>query len=68
MHRRHIAAAATAVLTVAIVLLPASSASAADDSPFGQHVKECAKSMGFSATTNPGMHQGASGGHEHHCH
>jgi hypothetical protein len=68
IHKRHVAATATAVLTVAIVLLPASSASAADDRPFGQHVKDCAQSMGFSGAHNPGMHRGASVGREHDCH
>lgn len=28
---------------------------------FGQHVSQCAHTMGFSAEHNPGMHQGRSG-------
>jgi hypothetical protein len=28
---------------------------------FGQHVSECAQTMGFDAAHNPGMHEGRSG-------
>lgn len=28
---------------------------------FGQHVLQCAKTMGFNGSHNPGMHHGASG-------
>ena len=28
---------------------------------FGQHVSQCAQTMGFSGDHNPGMHRGASG-------
>lgn len=28
---------------------------------FGQHVSQCAQTMGFGADHNPGMHHGASG-------
>ena len=30
-------------------------------SEYGQHVRECAQTMGFSGEHNPGMHQGAAG-------
>lgn len=30
-------------------------------SGFGQHVSQCAKTMGFNAEHNPGMHHGLSG-------
>ena len=47
------------------VLLSASAASAATPNPgpaFGQHVSDCAKTMGFSGTHNPSvMHGGMSG-------
>ena len=36
------------------------SASPADDAAYGQHVRECAQSMGFDGAHNPGMHRGAS--------
>jgi hypothetical protein len=51
-------AAGTAVLSAG-----GASAAAPDQGPaFGQHVSQCAKTMGFSGTHNPGvMHQGKSG-------
>jgi len=36
------------------------SAAPADAAAYGQHVRECAKSMGFDGVHNPGMHRGAS--------
>lgn len=55
---------ATAVAAVAVVL-PAAGALAATPNPgpaYGAHVVECAQTMGFSGTHNPGtMHQGKSG-------
>ena len=30
-------------------------------SEYGQHVRECAQTMGYSGEHNPGMHQGAAG-------
>ena len=56
-----------ATLTAGAVLLPSASAFSAfaatpDPGPaFGRHVSECARTMGFSAIHNPGMHQGKSG-------
>lgn len=52
----------TAAATLAVVLLAPSTAEAAPDSnSFGQHVRTCAQTMGFSGTHNPGMHHGAAG-------
>jgi len=51
-------------LAVGAVVLPAAGASATTSDPgpaFGTHVFECAQTMGFSGTHNPGMHQGKSG-------
>jgi len=52
-------------LAVGAVLLSAGAASAAAPTPgpsFGQHVSDCARTMGFSGTHNPGvMLQGAPG-------
>ena len=53
-----------AALTAGAVVLPVAGASAATPNPgpaFGQHVSECARTMGFSGTHNPGMHQGRAG-------
>jgi len=55
---------ATALAGGALVL-SAGGASAATADPaaaaYGHHVSECAKTMGFTGTMNPGMHQGKSG-------
>jgi len=52
-------------LAAGTAVLSAGGASAAAPEPgpaFGQHVSQCAKTMGFSGTHNPGvMHQGKSG-------
>ncbi len=45
-------------LAAGTVLLSAAAASAATPAPgptFGQHVSECAQTMGFSGTHNPSM-------------
>lgn len=56
------AAVAAAVLIMAgVVGMPAY---AADD--FGQHVRTCAQSMGFSGDMNPGMHHGRAGWDPNH--
>jgi hypothetical protein len=39
----------------------ASGQSAPTGSEFGHHVAECAQTMGFDGTHNPGMHHGFSG-------
>lgn len=49
---------AAATLT-AVVLLHASPATAVSGPTFGDHVAECARTMGLSGTHNPGVHQGA---------
>ena len=46
----------------ALTVLPLSAAVASPSAPsFGQHVSQCARTVGFSAAHNPGMHHGASG-------
>jgi len=55
---------AAAALAAGAVALPAVGASAATQAPsplFGNHVSDCARTMGFSGAHNPGMHQGAAG-------
>lgn len=54
-------AAATALVVLGAVLASSSaSAAPADAAAYGQHVRECAQSMGFDRHHNPGMHQGIS--------
>ena len=53
---------AAATVTAALVLSPAiASAGTGTGQEFGQHVRTCAQTMGFSGTHNPGMHQGFAG-------
>ena len=52
----------TGLALVSILVVPATAEAASSDaSAFGQHVRTCAQTMGFSGTHNPGMHQGAAG-------
>ena len=51
------AVAATLVIAVPTTAL-ASTPTGAD---YGQHVRVCAQTMGFTGEHNPGMHQGFSG-------
>ena len=54
----------TAVIAAGAVVLPVAGASAATPNPgpaFGQHVSEYARTMAFSGTHNPGLHQGGAG-------
>ena len=62
MARFALRSAATAALVVLGAVTASSSASAApaDAAMYGQHVRECAQSMGFDQQHNPGMHQGIS--------
>jgi len=60
MHRISGKLLAAAAVTATLVLIPAA-ASAATGQEFGQHVRTCAQTMGFSGTHNPGMHQGFAG-------
>ena len=50
--------AATAALALASPAVAAAAGSGAD---FGQHVRDCAQSMGFDGNHNPGMHHGYAG-------
>lgn len=50
---------AMAVVALVTGTAAASPAAAADD--FGQHVSTCARTTGFDAQHNPGMHQGFHG-------
>jgi hypothetical protein len=53
------AAAALAAATLLTAAPAAQGAPAAGD--FGQHVRVCAQTMGFTGQHNPGMHQGQAG-------
>ena len=62
---RAIARIGVGLAALAVVALAPATASAdtpADPgAPYGQHVRQCAQTMGFSGTHNPGMHQGYAG-------
>lgn len=61
-HRGALAAAASLLAGAALLLPPSTaSASTATTDDFGQHVRQCAQTMGFSRAHNPGMHHGAAG-------
>ena len=51
---------AAATVTAAVVLSAGPSV-AAGGPAYGEHVSHCARTVGFSSTHNPGMHQGARG-------
>lgn len=46
---------------VAALFLPLATSAQASGGDFGQHVRHCAQTMGFSGTHNPGMHHGFAG-------
>ena len=48
----------TVTLLAGALTLPATPALAATPN-FGAHVRDCAQTMGFTGTHNPGMHHGA---------
>ena len=54
------AVAAALFLLGAVVAPGSASAATADAATYGQHVRECAQSMGFDQHHNPGMHHGRS--------
>ena len=56
---RFAATAASVAFGVALVSASASAAPA-DAAAYGQHVRNCAQSMGFDQDHNPGMHRGIS--------
>jgi ABC-type phosphate transport system permease subunit len=65
MRIRHLLAstAAAGLLTGAVLALAPAAGATTDTAPvnFGQHVRQCAQTMGFSGAHNPGMHDGAAG-------
>lgn len=52
--------ATTVTSTTALVLVPPAAALANEPAGarYGQHVRQCAQTMGFSGEHNPGMHRG----------
>ena len=50
----------TAISTAALVA-PAAASAQTTGADFGQHVRHCSQTMGFSGTHNPGMHRGFAG-------
>ncbi len=57
---------AAALTAGAAVLAFGVTAPAGADDQFGQHVQECAQTMGFDGEHNPGMHHGADGWNPDH--
>ena len=61
MARFALNAVAAAVVLLGAVMAPGSaSAATADAATYGQHVRECAQSIGFDQHHNPGRHHGGS--------
>ena len=61
MRIRHLLPAAV-LAGAALTLAPAAGATTQSaPTNFGQHVRTCAQTVGFSGEHNPGMHHGASG-------
>ena len=52
---------AGALASAALTLVGAAAAPATAEGQFGEHVSTCARSTGFNADHNPGMHQGFHG-------
>jgi hypothetical protein len=54
---------ATAVAAASLVLTAPAAAYASSDSgaDFGQHVRTCTQTMGFTGAHNPGLHYGYAG-------
>lgn len=57
---RFAATAASVALGVVLAASASASAAPADAAMYGQHVRDCAQSMGFDQNHNPGMHRGIS--------
>jgi hypothetical protein len=51
---------ATAIAAITIAT-PGTANAATASSDYGQHVRHCAQTMGFTGDHNPGMHQGKAG-------
>lgn len=61
-------AATAASVALGVALASSASATPADAAMYGQHVRDCAQSMGFDRDHNPGMHRGISmWDHTHTC-
>jgi hypothetical protein len=61
---------ATIAITAATLALAAPAAAVADSASgrqFGQHVRVCAQTMGFTGEHNPGMHHGYAGWNDMTC-
>jgi Spy/CpxP family protein refolding chaperone len=59
---RRIVVPAALVSAALVVATPATAhAATATGGDFGEHVRVCAQTMGFTGSHNPGMHQGYAG-------
>jgi len=65
---RNAAILATAITAFILTTPGASSAADPAANDYGQHVRHCAQTMGFSGEHNPGMHQGNAGWDGMTCH
>ena len=63
---RIVAAAALAGAAL-VVATPATAYAGSTAGDFGQHVRLCAQTMGFTGSHNPGMHQGRAGWDDMPC-
>ena len=48
-------------ISFAAAFAPVAASAQTTGAGFGQHVRHCAQTMGFSGTHNPGMHHGFAG-------
>lgn len=61
MTRTLLKAVTAATIGLAAFLAPTAASAQPTGAGFGQHVRHCAQTMGFSGTHNPGMHHGFAG-------
>ncbi len=52
---------AATTISLTTLLAPVVASAQPTGADFGQHVRHCARTMGFSGTHNPGLHHGFAG-------
>lgn len=68
MNRILLKTVAATTISLAALLAPLAASAQPTGADFGQHVRHCAQTMGFSGTHNPGMHRGFAGWDGEACH
>lgn len=58
---------AAAMVGLGVFFAPVAASAQANPAGFGQHVRHCAQTMGFSGGHNPGLHQGAAAWNGESC-